>query len=117
MTVSILPTDQSPVTTFAGPHFRTELSSLSADRRAAYSPDEVAALATERIESMSRAELIDVIRSIRGRHLRPGVVERLPDMDAETLRRLVFVTRRYCRNQQSLEGAAESPGHVAICWG
>ncbi len=67
-----------------------------------YSPDEVAALSAACIMLMSRAEQIGVINSVRGGHLRPGVLERLPQMDGETLRRLVFLTRRYCRNQQRL---------------
>jgi hypothetical protein len=67
-----------------------------------YSIAEVAALPTERILGMTRSELIGVIRSVRGRHLRPGVVERLPQMDDDTLQKLVFLTRRYCRNQQLL---------------
>lgn len=67
-----------------------------------FTPDEVAALSAARILVMSRPELIGVIDSVRGGHLRPGVLERLPQMDGETLRRLVFLTRRFCRNQQSL---------------
>lgn len=71
-------------------------------RTGRYSADEIASLSTERLMAMSRRDLIDVIRSVRGGHLRPGVLERLPMMDAETLRRLVFLTRRFCRNQQRL---------------
>jgi hypothetical protein len=80
-----------------------------------YALAEVAALPTERIEMMSRSELIEVIRSIRGGHLRPGVRERLPLMDAETLRKLVFLTRRYCRNQQLLGEDDLAAGIVAAC--
>lgn len=76
------------------------------DSTGRFTADEVAALSTERILSMGRRDLIDVIRSVRGGHLLPEVRERLPQMDAETLRRLVFLTRRYCRHRQLLnEGA------------
>ena len=74
---------------------------------------EVAALSADRILTMTRAELVEVIGSVRGGHLRPGVQERLPQLDCETLRRLVFLTRRYCRNQQQLtEGV---PAGAAYC--
>lgn len=73
---------------------------------------EVAALATDHILAMTRSELADVIRSVRGSHLLPGVLERLSIMDGETLRRLVFLTRRYCRNRLLLEEEAASPGTV-----
>jgi hypothetical protein len=78
-----------------------------------YSTGEVAALSTEAILAMSRPELIEVIRSVRGGHLRPGVRERLPQMDRETLRRLVFLTRRLCRNRQLLETHDAPAGLVA----
>ncbi len=76
----------------------------------------VAPLSTERILELGRGELIDLIRSVRATHLRPGVLERLPQMDGETLRRLVFLTRRYCRNQQLLIETSKSPNtYVAFC--
>ena len=66
---------------------------------------------------MSRQDLVNVIRSTRGDHLRPGVLERLPQMDAETLRKLVFLTRRYCRNQQLFADPDCSPSLVAAYCG
>lgn len=88
-----------------GPHFEPLRGFETGSRRlpvGAYTAAEVAALSEERILGMTRRELIDVIRSVRGDHLRPGIYERLPQMDAETLRRLVFLTRRYCRNQERI---------------
>lgn len=80
-----------------------------------YTLDEVAALSAEKIFLMSRPELVGVISSVRGGHLRPGVVDRLPQMDGETLRRLVFLTRRFCRNQQRLAAPAPAPHFVSGC--
>lgn len=82
-----------------------------------HSESEVAALSTEAIQAMSRSEMIAVIRSVRGRHLLPGVLERLPQMDGDTLRKLVFLTRRYCRNQQLLSDPEPSPNTVAAYCG
>lgn len=78
-----------------------------------YSTADVAALPVDRVDAMSRRELIDVVRSVRGGHLLPGVRERLPQMDRETLRRLVFLTRRFCRNQQRLREDANAGVAVA----
>ena len=91
-------------TTFREPHYTSESRQFAAVDAGPELPslDAVAALSAERIVSMTRRELIEVIRSVRGDHLRPGVRERLPQMDGETLRRLVFLTRRYCRNRQRL---------------
>lgn len=74
---------------------------------------EIAALSTDQVLSMTRSELADVIRSVRGAHLRPGVLERLSMMDGETLRRLVFLTRRFCRNKLLLSEVSTSPGTFA----
>jgi hypothetical protein len=97
-----------------GPHFSVETRQHAAadfeDSR--YTADEVAALSEERIMAMTRRELIEVIRSVRGGHLLPGARERLPQMDGETLRRLVFLTRRFCRNQQRL--AEDAAAGVAV---
>jgi len=104
-------TDDTPLFESAhyagGPHFEpstgfgTGADRLPADEDA-YTVAEVAALSEDRVRRMSRRELIEVIRSVRGTHLRPGIHERLPQMDGETLRRLVFLTRRFCRNQQRI---------------
>jgi hypothetical protein len=80
-----------------------------------FTADEVAALSTERILSMGRRDLIDVIRSVRGGHLLPEVRERLPQMDGETLRRLVFLTRRYCRHRQLLKEGSPAGLVAAYC--
>ena len=69
---------------------------------------QVAALSSEEIASLNRAELIAVIRGIRENHLRPGVREQLPMLDTATLRRLVELTRRLCRQQQSSKQESES---------
>lgn len=100
-----------------GPHFAAEgRQQAAAEIEAArYCPEEVAALSEERVTAMTRRELIDVIRSVRGNHLLPGVRERLAQMDGETLRRLVFLTRRYCRNQQRL--AEDAAAGVAVSCG
>lgn len=82
-----------------------------------YTPAEVAALRSDRILTMSRTELIGVLRSVRGNHLRSGLIDRLPQMDGETLRKLVFLTRRFCRNQQALDTPlAEFCGAGARSW-
>lgn len=60
---------------------------------------EVASLSTPRIMEMTGSELAEVICKVRLGHLRPGVLEQLSRMDGTTLRRLVFATRRYCRDQ------------------
>lgn len=108
-------TDDSPVR--RGPHFTAESRQRGpGDFEAChYSVDEVAALSTERVMTMTRRELIEVIRSVRGGHLLPGAQERLPQMDGETLRRLVFLTRRFCRNQQRLAEDAAAGVAVACC--
>ncbi len=78
----------------------------------------VAAMSTDRVMEMTRGEMIEVIGSVRGGHLLPGVRERLPRMDGEMLRRLVFLTRRYCRDQQQLaEGVAVRTGAGAAYCG
>lgn len=59
---------------------------------------QVAALSSREISRMSSEEMVQVIRAIRMPHLREGVNERLPYLGEDTLRRLVFLTRRYCRN-------------------
>lgn len=74
----------------------------------------VAALSTEQVFELKRSQLIDIIRSVRASHLRPGVLERLPQMDGDTLRRLVFLTRRYCRHRLLLAEASRSPSSYAI---
>lgn len=63
---------------------------------------EIASLSTARIMEMTAGELADVIRKVRMAHLNPGVLEQLARMDGTTLRRLVFATRRYCRDQALL---------------
>ena len=105
-------TDDAPLFESApyarGPHFaaltdfETGFRPTADGHDAAYTAAEVAALSEDRIRAMGRRELIEVIRSVRGAHLRPGIHERLPQMDGETLRRLVFLTRRYCRNQERI---------------
>ena len=80
---------------------------------AAFSDDEVAALPTTRIAEMTRQELIAVIRGVRADHLRPELRERLPQMDGETLRRLVFLTRRLCRDRQELTSGPYRPAGLA----
>ncbi len=74
----------------------------------------VAALSAEQILELKRSEAIDLIRSVRASHLRPGVIERLPQMDGITLRRLVFLTRRYCRHRLLLAETNRSPSTYAI---
>jgi hypothetical protein len=74
----------------------------------------VAALSAEQILELKRSESIDLIRSVRSSHLRPGVIERLPQMDGITLRRLVFLTRRYCRHRLLLAETNRSPSTYAI---
>jgi hypothetical protein len=59
---------------------------------------QVAALSSREISRMSCEEMVQVIRAIRLPHLREGMNDRLPYLGEETLRRLVFLTRRYCRN-------------------
>ncbi|MDQ3330758.1 MAG: hypothetical protein M3552_08900 [Planctomycetota bacterium] len=109
LTVPHFPANRSE----SGHHrFETE-ASLPTSRKKFDATNYVAALSTERILEMTRTELIDVIRSVRASHLRPGVVERLPQMDGDTLRRLVFLTRRYCRHQQLLAENAGSPSIFA----
>jgi hypothetical protein len=75
---------------------------------------QIAALSTEKILELKRSELIDAIRSVRASHLRPGVLERLPLMDGDTLRRLVFLTRRYCRNRLLLAETSRCPNMYAV---
>ena len=112
-------TDEFPP--FRETHFTSESAFASAPFEAVDgvlegpSLDAVAALSTERVVSMTRRELIEVIRSVRGNHLLPGVRERLPQMDGETLRRLVFLTRRYCRNRQRLSADAAAGVAVSCC--
>lgn len=77
---------------------------------------EIASLSTVRIMEMTRSDLADVIRKVRLRHLRPGVLEQLSRMDGATLRRLVFATRRYCRDQALLsEGILPSATTIGHC--
>ena len=80
----------------------TPLGATSSVIGAGPSMAEIASLSTVRIMEMTRADLADVIRKVRMRHLRPGVLEQLSRMDGATLRRLVFATRRYCRSQALL---------------
>ena len=110
----LAPPTQETLSPFDSPRF--SLDEDPATSTEAYTSDEVAAIATDRIMAMSRPELIEVIRSVRGGHLRPGVLERLPHMDCETLRRLVFVTRRYCRNRQAMAEPDASASAVVISW-
>lgn len=63
---------------------------------------EIASLSTSRIGEMSRGQLVEIIRTVRGNHLRPGVLEGLSAMDTPTLRRLVLATRRFCQGQSLL---------------
>src|SRR3712207_6392019 len=101
-TTAFPPTVQDDSFTFHRPHFSPEagdgpsyvrqIGNAEAAPEGRFTVAEVAALSTERISAMGRRELIEVIRSVRGGHLLPEVRERLPQMDAETLRRLVFLT-------------------------
>ena len=111
MTISP-PTLSAEPSAFRNPHFEIAAPVEEGCRTA-----ELAALSTDQILSMSREELIEVIRAARGRHLRPGVLERLPQMDLDTLQKLVFLTRRYCRNQQLLAEGDASPSLVAAYCG
>ena len=74
----------------------------------------IAGLSAEDILELKRSELIDLIRSVRASHLRPGVLERLPQMDGDTLRRLVFLTRRYCRHRLLLAETSRCPNTYAV---
>jgi hypothetical protein len=109
---------------FQKPHFSTAIRDASvteheaADgggfRNSLATMKQIAALSTERILELKRSELIDAIRSVRASHLRPGVLERLPQMDGDTLRRLVFLTRRYCRNRLLLAETTRCPNTFAV---
>jgi hypothetical protein len=59
---------------------------------------EIATLSGEQIERMSNEHIVSAIRAVRASHLREDVAENLPYMDRPTLERLLYLTRRYCRN-------------------
>ncbi len=68
-----------------------------------FSEPEIAALSTAKIhESLSRADLVDVIRSVdypfAGKH-------RLAHFDRDTLERVVHLVCRWCRQRQQRENA------------
>lgn len=84
-----------------------ESGSQSRNPREVRSPQglvaEIASLSTTRIAEMGRGELAEIIRAVRGNHLRPGVLEELPVMNVPTLQRLVLATRRFCQGQSLLD--------------
>jgi hypothetical protein len=61
--------------------------------------DCVAALAGAQIEELERDELIRAIKAARVPFIRPSDEKRLEMYDNDTLRRLVYLSRRMCRNQ------------------
>jgi len=118
------PPRSAEIRSFGTPHFGTtsrderfgvaEDSDGEESRKPSDAMKRVAALSAEQILELKRSELIDVIRSVRASHLRPGVLERLPQMDGDTLRRLVFLTRRYCRHRLLLAETTRSPNSYAL---
>lgn len=61
--------------------------------------DSVAALAGVQIEQLERDELIRAIKAAQVPFIRPSDEKRLAMYDNDTLRRLVYLSRRVCRNQ------------------
>jgi len=61
---------------------------------------DIAELTDDSIRRMNRHEMARVVRAVKAQHLRPGVAESLTNYAPEMLRRLVFLTRRWCRDQQ-----------------
>jgi hypothetical protein len=61
--------------------------------------DSVAALAGVQIDEMERDELIRAIKAAHVPFIRPSDEKHLAMYDSDTLRRLVYLCRRMCRNQ------------------
>ena len=60
--------------------------------------DSVAALAGVQIDEMERDELIRAIKAAHVPFIRPNDEQHLAMYDSDTLRRLVYLCRRMCRN-------------------
>lgn len=61
----------------------------------------IARLTDDSIQRMDNREMARVVRAVRTQHLRPGVAELLVNYPVETLRSLVVLTHRWCRQQQA----------------
>jgi len=61
--------------------------------------DSVAALVAAQIDEMERDELIRAIKAAHVPFIRSTDEKHLATYDSDTLRRLVYLSRRMCRNQ------------------
>jgi len=79
----------------------SQLSPVSAidEQEALPDKDCVAALAGVEIDELERDELIRAIKAAHVPFIRPSDEQRLEMYDNNTLRRLVYLSRRMCRNQ------------------
>lgn len=60
---------------------------------------EIAAFSRPEIHGMDNDDLVSVVRSAALPFLKATDLARLPQMGRESLLRLVFLAREYCRNQ------------------